>query len=93
MLARVDIAGAEVGDQQLVTGEYIQWQEAMMIIIAVEEAFLLATVNTVVGGVEVEHQVLGWLGVSGNELINEHLSKADQRLAVHAVFKATESRR
>ena len=44
-----------------------------MIIIPVEESLLLVTVDGVISGVEVEDQVLGRLGVSGEELIDQDL--------------------
>ena len=58
VLGGVDVAGAEVGREQLVAAEDVQRQEAVMIIVAVEEAALLLAVDAVVGGVEVEDQVL-----------------------------------
>ena len=64
-----------------------------MIIIPVEEPALLVAVDGVVGGVEVEDQVLGRLGVRGDELIDQDLGDADQRLALDAVLQAAEGRR
>ena len=63
-----------------------------MIVVAVEESPLLVAVDGVVGGVEVEDQVLGRLGVSGDELIDQDLGARDQRLAVDAVLQAAEGR-
>ena len=51
-----------------------------MIIVPVEESLLLVTVDGVIRGVEVEDQVLGRLGVSGDELIDQDLGARDQRL-------------
>ena len=53
-----------------------------MIIIPMEESPLLVTVDGVIRGVEVEDQVLGRLGVSGDKLINHDLGARDQRRAV-----------
>ena len=61
-----------------------------MIIIPMEESPLLVTVDGVIRGVEVEDQVLGRLGVSGDKLINHDLGARDQRRAVNAVFEAAE---
>ena len=63
-----------------------------MIIVPVEESPLLLAVDGVVGGVEVEDQVLGRLGVSGDELIDQDLGDRDQGLAVDAVLEAAEGR-
>ena len=59
VLDGVDVAGPQVGHQQLVAAEDVQRQEAVMIVVAVEEAALLVAVDGVVGGVEVEDQVFG----------------------------------
>ena len=64
-----------------------------MIVVAVEEAALLLAVDRVVGGVEVEDQVLGRLGMGGDELIDQDLGDADQGRAVDAVLQAAEGRR
>ena len=64
-----------------------------MIVVAVEEAALLLAVHGVVGGVEVEDQVLGRLGMGGDELIDQDLGDADQGLAVDAVLQPAEGRR
>ena len=58
VLGGVDVAGAEVGGEQFIPAEDIQRQEAVVIIVAVEEPALLVAVDPVVGGVEVEDHVL-----------------------------------
>jgi hypothetical protein len=58
VLGLIDVGRPQVADQQLIAAEDIKRQEAVAIIIAVEEAPLLAAVNRVVGGIEVEHQLL-----------------------------------
>jgi hypothetical protein len=47
-------------------------------------------VDAIVGGVEIEDQVLGWPGMSGDELIDQDLGDLGQGLAVDAVLEATE---
>ena len=64
-----------------------------MIVVAVEEAALLLAVDRVVGGVEVEDQVLGRLGVGGDELVDQDRGDADQGRAIDAVLQAAEGRR
>ena len=49
-------AGPQIGDQQLLATEDIQRQEAVVVVVAVEEAAFLVAVDRVVGGVEVEDQ-------------------------------------
>ena len=64
-----------------------------MVIISVEETPLLLAVDGVVGGVEVEHQVVGRLGVGGDELIDQNLGDLDQGLTVDAVLEPAEGGR
>jgi hypothetical protein len=61
-----------------------------MIIVAVEESALLLAVDEVVGGVEVEDQVLGGIEMRGDELIDQGLGDLDQGLAVDAVLEPAE---
>ena len=93
VLGGVDVAGAEVGREQLVAAEDVERQEAVMIVVAVEEAALLLAVDAVVGGVEVEDQMLRRRRVRGDELIDQDLGDLDQGLAVDAVLQAAEGRR
>ena len=53
---RVDLRRPQVGDQQLLAAEDVQRQEAVVVVIAVEEPPFLLAVHQIVGGVEVEHQ-------------------------------------
>ena len=64
-----------------------------MIIVSVEESALLLAVDAVVGGVEVEDQVLGRVEMRGDELIDQDLGDLDQGLAVDAVLQPAEGRR
>jgi hypothetical protein len=59
VFARVDVTGPEIGYEQVVAAEHVKGQEAVMIIISVEEASLLTAMDAVIGGVEVEQEVLG----------------------------------
>jgi hypothetical protein len=92
VLAGVDVRGPQVGHQQLVAAEDVEGEEAVMVIVPVEEAPLLLAMDRVVGGVEVEDQGLGRLGMGGDELVNQDLGDADQGRAVDAVLQAAEGR-
>ena len=59
MLGPIDAAGPQQRAQQLLAAEHVQRQVAVAVVVAVEEAPLLLTVQRVVGGVEVQHQFLG----------------------------------
>ena len=93
VLTGVDLAGAEVSHQQFVTAGDVQRQEAVLIIVAVEEAALLLAMDRVVGGIEVEDQGLGGHRVGGHELIDQDRGESDQGLAIDAVLQAAERRR
>src|SRR5665213_867278 len=64
-----------------------------MIIVPVEETPLLLAVDEVVGGVEIEDQVLGRIEMGGEELIDQDLGDLDQGLAVDPVFQAAKGGR
>ena len=53
---------------------------------------LLVAVDGVVGGVEVECEMLGWRRVGGDELIDEDAGQTVGSRAVDAVFQPTQSR-
>ena len=57
--AGVDVRPPQLGDQQVIATEDVERQVAVAAIIAVEEAALLAAVQRVVGGVQVEHDLRG----------------------------------
>ena len=63
-----------------------------MIVVAVEESPFLMAVDGVVGGVEVEDQVLRRLGMGGDELIDKDLGSTDQGLTLDAVLEPAEGR-
>ena len=69
MPGRIDIARAQVTDQQVATAEDIERQIAVVIVVAMEEAIFLVTVQGRVGGIEVQDQPFGCLIVSGHKLI------------------------
>ena len=71
MLRRIDAAGAQVGAQQLLAAKHVQRQVAVAVVVAVEEALLLLAVQRVVGGVEVQHQLLGRGLEAGDELLDQ----------------------
>ena len=56
--AGVDVGAPQLGRQKVVAAEDVERQVAVAVVIAVEEAALLASVQRVVGGVEIEHQPL-----------------------------------
>src|SRR5262249_44179303 len=72
VLGRVDVAGAQVGNQELLAAEDVKRQIAVVVVIAMKEPPFLMAVHRVIGGVEIEHHVPRWGGVGGYKLIDEH---------------------
>ena len=82
MLRAIDMAGPQVRAQQLLAAEHVQRQVAVAVVVPMEEAALLLAVQWIVGGVEVEHQLLGRTLEAGNELLDQHLVQAPRGGAV-----------
>ena len=77
MLGPVDVGRPQVRHQELLAAGNVQGQEAVVVVIAVEEAAFLIAVHGVVGGVEVQHQFLGRRGVGGDERLHQRLGHPD----------------
>ena len=88
-----DVGGSQVGDEQLRAAEDVERQEAIAVVVAVEEAVFLVAVDGIVGGVEVEGEVFGRRGEGGDELFDEDGGESDQGRAVDAVFESAQGRR
>ena len=63
-----------------------------MAVVAVEEAALLVAVRRVIGGVEVQHDLLRRRVVAGQELFDQHLVQTHNRTACNAVLQPAERR-
>ena len=87
---RVDVGGAQIGHQQLAAAEDVEGQEAVLVVVAVEEAADLVTVDGIVGGVEVQDQFLGGRVVGGDEGLHDNLGHRDERGALGAVLQAAQ---
>ena len=88
----VAVAGAQVGHPQTRTAEDVQRQEAVVVVVAVEEAGFLRAVNRVVGGIAVQNQLLRRLVEGGAELLHEHTRHPGQAGPAGAVLQAAERR-
>ena len=73
MFRRVDVGRAQIGDQEVIAGEDIERQEAVVVVVAVKEAPFLVAVHRVVGGIEVEHDLRGRLIEGGDEDLHQDL--------------------
>lgn len=67
-----DERGTQYASQQVLAGEDVQRQVAVVVVVGVEVAALLITVQRHMRGICVEHQFLGRRGVAGDELLHQH---------------------
>ncbi len=66
-----DVRGAQLGRQQMPPAEYVKRQVAVAIVIALEEPAFLVAVQRIVGGVEIEDDLLGRCRMRFQEQIDE----------------------
>ena len=88
MLGCIDFAPSQITDQQLVATEYIQRKEAVMIIVAMKEPALLATMDRIVGGIKIKNQLFGRRGKRSNKPIKEYLMDGSCFLSAHTILKS-----
>ena len=93
MLRAVDLRAAQIRDKQPVAAEHVEGEEAVAVVVAVEEAPLLHPVDRVVRRVEVEHQLLRGLRETFDELLHHKFGKRDVELARRAVLEAAQRAR
>lgn len=68
----VDVARSQIGEEQMLTAEDVERQEAVVILVSVEEPVLLVAVDFIIGGVEIENEFLGGTPVRFDELRHKH---------------------
>ena len=86
MLGAVDLARAQVTDQQLVAAKDIQWQKAIVVVITMKEPAFLFAMNDIVSGIKVQNQFLRRFFERGNELLDDDFVHAPGGLAVDPVL-------
>jgi len=69
----VEVGAPQTRAQQMPTAEHVQRQVAVVIVIAVEEAAFLLAVQRHIGGVDVQHDLLGGVPVSFHKHIHQQL--------------------
>ena len=67
----IDVGAPELGRQQVPPAEHVERQVAVAVVVAVEEAAFLVAVQRVVGGIEVENDLLGRRLVRFEEEVDE----------------------
>ena len=71
--------------------EQIQRQETVAVVVAVKEPADLVAVNRIVGGVEVEDQLPGRLGMRFDENLHQFPTDLPAHLARGAIFKTAQA--
>ena len=66
---RVDVGAPQLGRQQMRAAEDVQRQIAVAVIVAMKEATFLMPVQRIVGGVEIEDDMLRWVLMRFHEQI------------------------
>ena len=89
--ASVDVRRPELGRQQMPAAEHVERQIAVAVVVAVEEPAFLMAVQRIVGGVEVEDDLLGRPGVRLEEEVDEQ--RLDRRRVVADLLVAGGDRR
>jgi hypothetical protein len=90
VFAGVDLAGPEIGCDEFIAAKDIHRQEAVVIVIAMEKPLFLMAVGGVVGCIEIEREMFRWLGMGGNELIDQDRGEAHECFALDAILQAAE---
>ena len=86
MLGSIDLARAQVTDQQLLSAKDIQRQETIVVVIAVEKATFLLAMNGIIGCIKIQDQAFGWATKRGDELIDQDLVETPSRRAIRAIL-------
>lgn len=76
----------------MATAKNIKRQEAVSAIVVVVGGALLTPVDEVVGGVEVEDEFVGSLGVAFDEEVDEQVGQAHRAVPIGPLFHAAEGR-
>ena len=81
----VDVGGAQLGAEQEPAAEDVERQVAIAVVVAMEEPTFLLAVDRVVGGVEVEHDLLRRSLVAIEEDVHEQCFQA-RRIVIDLVI-------
>src|ERR1035437_3347117 len=69
----VDIGWPQLGAQQMLATKDVERQVAVAVVVAVKESAQLMAVDRIIGGVEVEHNLLRWRGMQRQKHLDEKL--------------------
>ena len=84
---------AQITDQQLLTAEDIQWQEAIVIIVGMGESIFLHAMLQIIRGIDIKDEPLWRFIVRGNALLSDYLLHDAGQLPGCGVLPAAQGRR
>ncbi len=87
MLGRVDIAFPQVGHEQLIPAKDVERQEAVAVVIAVEEPPLLLPMHRSVRRIKVQDQIRRRLRLGADKLLHQLLVHRPGARPVLRIFK------
>ena len=90
---RIDVRRPQISDQEMIAAKDVEREKAVGVIVAVEEAFFLMSVDGIVGGVEIEDEFLGRRRLRLDELFDEDGRDVEERLSANAVFEPAQGGR
>jgi hypothetical protein len=68
--------------------ENIQWQKAVIVVIAMKEPALLIAVHGIVSSIKIQYPHIGLGGIGINERFNKYFGYLCQSLTVNAVLQS-----
>ena len=90
MFRPIDIARPQVADQQLIATKDIQGKKTVVVIIAMEKASFLFTMNGIIRRIEIQDQFIGRSVKGGDELIDQNPVYIDRCLSARSTLEPTE---
>ena len=83
---RILLRRTQVGDQQLLTAEDVERQEAIVVVVVAEVPPFLIAMNQIVGGVEVEQQFFRRARERSDELLDQNSLHSHRRGAIGTIL-------
>jgi hypothetical protein len=87
MARGVDVAWAQIADQQLLAAKDGERQETPIAVVAMEVPAFLVAVHPGIGGIEVEDQFAGSFLERGDELVQQHFVEGHGGLSIHPLLQ------
>ena len=92
MLRRVDVGRPQIGHQKVSAAEHIERQEAVAVVITVEEATLLMAMHRIVGRVDVQHDLFRRPRKGGDEALHQNLVNRPRPAPLGPVLETAQGR-